>query len=486
MVARRPLAFTLPEAYSLRLRLRGAATSSNPGNKLEVKLVDPSGANVWRWQQDPFHLTGDWQTLTIKGSEIEFAWGPAGGGAPSEVGAVELALVAGPGGRGALWIADICLDDRTAREPPRVSASSARAGHAADCVLDGRTETAWYPKPGDGDAWLALDFRAAREYGGLVLRWSLGRLGTRGFLIQASDDGDVWRDLYSAPDSAGPVSYVYLPKGESRHLRIRVSGEPVPGLAAVEVQPYAFSRDIDEFFHQIAARSERGRYPKWLCREQSYWTPVDIPDGFVPALINEEGLLEIQRGSWSLEPFLFADGALITWADAAVSQILDGGDLPIPSSQWRALDLALTTTAFAAGAPGQATLNVRYRVENLGPASRRVRLFVALRPFQVSPPWQRFGDIGGIAAVGEVDWRDGALWVGPGSARLSPARVPADGAPAEARRAVIPLRTPMDSAPPSSIRARSPTTWPAASCPRGIVSSTLSVTRPPPWPSTWT
>ena len=469
VVARRPLAFGLPDAYALRLRLRGAA----PSNKLELKLVDPSGANVWRWQQDPFDFTDDWQDLTIKGSQMEFAWGPAGGGAPKEVGAVELAVVAGPGGAGTLWIADLCLEDRTIAEAPAVSASSARSGQAPACVLDGRIDTAWRPNAEDTRAWIALDFHAPREYGGLILRWAASERGVeqvsgpRGFVVQAGDDGADWRDLYTAEDAAGPVSYVYLPGGESRRLRLLVNGHP--GLTAIEVQPYDFSRDLDGFFQQVAARSERGRYPRWLCREQTYWTPVDIPDGAVPALLNEDGMLEVYRGGWSLEPVLFVDGALITWADAEITQSLEGGDLPIPSSHWRAGDLALCVSACAVGGPGAATVQVRYRVENLAPEACRVRLFVALRPFQVSPPWQRFGDIGGVVRVSELRWESGLPRPDFGAGRTGSigehaAALWVDGCPAVTA-------------------SRAPDAFGVAGFDQGPITDYLARGEPPQWPS---
>jgi hypothetical protein len=33
-------------------------------------------------------------------------------------------------------------------------------------------------------------------------------------------------------------------------------------------------------------------------------------------VINEEGMIEVDRGSFSLEPFVYADGKLATWSDA--------------------------------------------------------------------------------------------------------------------------------------------------------------------------
>jgi hypothetical protein len=119
--------------------------------------------------------------------------------------------------------------------------------------------------------------------------------------------------------------------------------------------------------------------------------------------MNEEGMVEVDRGTFSIEPFLFADDRLVTWADAESRETLHGRRLPIPSSVWRADGLALTTTVFALRHDGRPTLFVRYRVENASAARRDVRLFAACRPFQVNPPWQSFGALGGVSPIREIE-----------------------------------------------------------------------------------
>src|SRR5262245_36660557 len=47
VIARRECGAVLPEHYVVVLRLRGDA----PANQLQLKLVDPSGANVWWWRR---------------------------------------------------------------------------------------------------------------------------------------------------------------------------------------------------------------------------------------------------------------------------------------------------------------------------------------------------------------------------------------------------------------------------------------------------
>ena len=419
VVARKLFAKAMPPSWAIGCQVRGAA----PANKLEIKLADPSGRNVWWFHRDAFEFPAAWQPLRIRSREVEFAWGPAGGGAMRELGAIEIAIAAGPGGKGSIWLADLRFEDLEPKEPPSVSASSALSGHAPAALLDSSPRTSWRSEAGPGPQSITLDFHAEREYGGLVIDWE-PRRGARAFEVRTSADGRDWRSAWTAKQAEGDRSYVSLPGGASRFLRLDLLESQGDGFGIVSLglRPNDFSRTPDTFFHSVALEQRRGLYPRWLVREQSYWTPIGVASGSPSALLNEEGLLEVDRGSFSLEPFLFADGELITWADAEIAQQLEGA-LPIPSSQWRANGFVLTTTAYAAETAGGPVLYARYRIENSGDATRAVRFFCALRPFQVNPPWQAFRGLGGACAVGELRWHAGAVWV-------------------DERKAVIPLEAP--------------------------------------------
>src|SRR5262245_12124617 len=243
VVARRAIRHAMPESWALALRIRGAA----PANKLEVKLVDPSNRNVWWWHRDAFAFPADWQPLRIRSSEVTFAWGPAGGGSLRELAAIEIAIAAPPGGRGTVWLEDLRFEDLTLREPPRVRASSAVAGHSAERALDGDAGTSWRSELGVTPQWLALDFRAEHEYGGLTIDWAAGG-EPRAFEVQGSDDGEKWSALWSARQAEGPRHYVYLPGGgRSRHLRLLLHEAAGPdgfAIASLRVEPYEFSRSL--------------------------------------------------------------------------------------------------------------------------------------------------------------------------------------------------------------------------------------------------
>jgi hypothetical protein len=115
----------MPETYIISFAIRGQA----PPNRLELKLVDPSGKNVWWRHWEGFEPTTTWQTIRVPSIEIEFAYGPAGGGVLTELGALELVIAAQSGWAGTVAIGDLRIEDRTyrrtppSRQPARATAS---------------------------------------------------------------------------------------------------------------------------------------------------------------------------------------------------------------------------------------------------------------------------------------------------------------------------------------------------------------------------
>lgn len=82
--------------------------------------------------------------------------------------------------------------------------------------------------------------------------------------------------------------------------------------------------------------------------------------------------------------------------------------MPVPSVIWEGKDWRLRVQAEAtvAGVP-----RVRYRVENLAATPLGARLFLLVRPFQVTPPWQSFRNLGGVSLIHDLQWRDGAVQI---------------------------------------------------------------------------
>lgn len=409
VVARKMIPLELPETYLFNCHIRGRA----PANIFEFKLIDASNQNVWRYRAEAFDFPEEWQPLIIRSSQIEFAWGPLGSGPAHSTAAIELVIAAGPGGKGTVWIDGLCFQDNTYRLTPLVQASSSLAGHEPHNAVDLSSPASWRSNAGDEPQWLVIDFLQEREYGGLAIEWEKD-FQAQQFDVQLSLDGAAWSMAYSVSQADAERSYIFLPQTVSRYIRINllrsVAGKGF-GIQGLEIKPFDFSRTINHFFQNIAREQQAGLYPKYFLGRQTYWTPVGTGDGDGQALFNEEGMVEVDKGSFSIEPFLYAGGRLITWADVELKQELAKGYLPIPSSEWLTKSLSMKITAFASNQIGSQVLYICYRIQNTGRQRQPVCFFAAVRPFQVTPSWQSWRTFGGVSSIKEISFRGGAVRV---------------------------------------------------------------------------
>jgi F5/8 type C domain len=410
-IVRKEVDLTLPENYAFTFQLRG----TGPRNNVEFKLVDPSGKSVWWRVQRDFTFPPEWQPVTIRKARIKLAWGAPP--TPKRIGAIEFAVTSGNGGKGTVWIDDLVFEEREPtsqyRRTAKVSASSSIEGHAPERALDDDPATSWHSEAAPEEQSLTIDFVRQRDYGGLRIDWDPQDYATE-YKVENSDDGEKWVSAFVVAAGKGGHDYVYMPDAESRYLRLTMTkssrGQGY-GIFGIAIQPLEFSDTPNQFFQALAAESAPGTFPKYFYGKQTYWTVVGVDGDEKNALLNEEGMLEVEKGRFSIEPFLYADGKLLDWSAARTAQALDGGYLPIPSVRWEADGLALHVTAFAAGDPGSSTLYALYRVENLRDDARHVQLFLALRPFQVDPPWQSLNMIGGVAPIHTIRFDADTAWI---------------------------------------------------------------------------
>jgi hypothetical protein len=419
-IARRSVPIDLPADWEFAWRMRADA----PVNDLEFKLVDPSGENVWWMNRRRFEYPRDWQRIRTQKRQVEFAWGPRGGGVMDSVAQLEIVVTAATGGKGTVWIDDLTFRERP--PAPRDTLAPAGRGSSAGVAFsnDGDTATAWR-SPAD-DAWLSLDYMMPREIGGIVLHWDAEDYATD-YTLETSDDGERWETAYTVTGGNGGRDPLYLPETESRHLRLRVTrssrGQGV-ALRELTLQPPAWSQTPNAFFANLAKDAPRGTYPRYLTGEQSYWTVVGVSGDTRESTVNADGMAETGIGGPSVEPFLYADGRLLSWADVRATQSLEKGYLPIPTVDWDAQPLAMSVTAFDVGTREESTVYVRYRVENRGAQRKDATLYLAVRPFQVNPSWQFLNVQGGVARVRELALRGRDVWVN--GARVLRTITPAD------------------------------------------------------------
>ncbi len=376
--ARKAFPLRLPDNWAFRFRVRGETAPQT----LEFKLLDPSGQNVWWSVRREFAFPREWTTLTVKRRQVSFAWGPAGGGDLKELGSIEFAIVNASGGRGTVWIDDLSFRERPSSSGPLPLVRGWRsAGETSELVLD---------------------LGGRQEFSGLSLAWD-GADFARRYEIELSDDRRTWSRARSVTAGGPGRARIFLPDSEAAFVRLRLlqsgSGRGYALEEIAVVAPEAWD-NATKLLESVAREEPRGRWPRSFVGEQIYWTLVGVDGGAEKGLLSEDGAMEVGRGQFSLEPFLFVGGKLLGWTEAETSQSLAQSDLPIPSVLRKYPGgISLEVTAFADGPRAASTLRARYRIRNSGANSAGASFYLALRPIQVNPPSQWLGKPGGFAPI---------------------------------------------------------------------------------------
>ncbi len=404
-VARRTADLELPENYEITFRVRGTI----PRNNLEFKLIDSTGENVWWMNRRDFAFPRTWSTYRIKRRQISFAWGPRGGGDLARAAALEIAITAGSGGKGSVWIDDLRLTPL----PPVPANPPAPVAAGAPAAVDDDTATTWR-SPAVAAPSLTLDLGYRREFGGLVIDWDALDYA-RAYDVQGSTDNRTWRVLRRVARSNGGRDWLYMPESEAQWVRIvarTTSRGRGVGVRDVRVKPLAWSETANAFFADIARESPPGSFPRYWPDRQTFWTLVGVEGDDREGMLSEDGAIESDKGGFSIEPFAHHGGKLITWTDVEVARSLANSTLPIPTVHWYADgNLSLDITSFGTGRPNGSTILARYRVFNRGDSAARPTLYLAIRPFQVNSAWQFLNTTGGFAPIRSLAWSGGRAHV---------------------------------------------------------------------------
>jgi hypothetical protein len=260
-----------------------------------------------------------------------------------------------------------------------------------------------------------VDFRKSREFSGLRIDWEDGHHASD-YAIEFSTDGRAWDSRYHVAGGNGGRDYVFLPESDTRFVRLTLERGPVDEFAIrdITVEPLEWATSRNGFLSSLAREALPGSYPKYLSGRQSYWTIAGADGDAAEVLVNEEGMVEARNGGFSIEPFVYTDGRLFTWHDVTTSQSLADDRYPEPSVTWDgdgwSLRLAPVTVL---GGRDSSIAYLQYRLTNKTRGRRAMQLFLAVRPFQVVPPWASLatGLEGGAAAVQQLAFENGSMQV---------------------------------------------------------------------------
>jgi hypothetical protein len=404
----------LPENFEFTFYLK----AESPSNNFEIKFLDSTGQNVWWVNNRNYDFPKEWEKIKIKKRHIQFAWGPTSDQSLKRIDRIEFTVASFIGGKGTVWIdelkfEELPLEDNSPIIPDLAASSGYDSEFSIKNVIDNNLETEWKSSENEKQV-IFLIFQNRREFGGLVIDWNMGDYATDFDVFLSHDNKENWDKVYSVRNSRGYKSYIRLVEEDAYRIKIELlksSRGKGYSIKEIIVQNVDYSADINQYFINIAKDNPRGYYPRYFNEEGTFWTVVGVENDDKEALINEDGMVEVDKKSFSIEPFLFVEDKLVTWNDVKKEQSLEENYLPIPSVNWNYNDLLLETKAFAWGnANKYSVLYLRYALTNNSSERQKGNLFLAIRPFQVNPYYQWLNITGGASEISSIRY-NGAVFI---------------------------------------------------------------------------
>lgn len=399
----------LPENYEFTFYLK----AESPDNNFEIKFIDSTGNNVWWVSNRNYTFPHSWRKIRIKKRHISFAWGPTADITLKRVDRVEFTVASFVGGKGTLWIDDLKFEplppERSTHLQPLVTASSDLPGHSSENTIDS-TYSSYWMSSNSNEQTLLVDFREKREFGGLQIDW-LKDHGAVQFDILLSDDAKTWEKVYSVRSNQDKTSFIRMAENEARFLKIIMhQGQSPKGYGVCELKFLTVQNSLtpNDFLIYVAKNSNPGDYPRYLLEQASYWTITGVNNDVKEALINEDGMVEVDKALFSIEPMIKMGDSLYNWYNVSTSQSLGASEESkdftfVPTVTWKLADLDFNTGVSTIGEPNKnSKLIINYAFTNHSSKPRSFEFYLLIRPYQVNPYYQFLNLTGGAGKIHSI------------------------------------------------------------------------------------
>jgi hypothetical protein len=415
----------LPDPATAGFQFTFYLKAESPANNFEIKFLDSTGQNVWWVNNRNYTFSTEWTKIKIKKRHISFAWGPIEDKSLKRIDRLEFTIASFIGGKGTIWIDELKFEPLPAEDnSPIIPVNSASSelnlptGQEGENFLikninDGNPVTEWKSDENEKQE-LILSLGKRRELGGFTIDWNKENYA-KDFDVYLSQDNNEWEKVYSVRGAGDNKSYIRLKEEDALNIKIELlksSQKNGYGIKEISVKNVDYSLDINKFFINVAKDYPRGYFPRYLNEEGTFWTIVGVNNDIKEAMINEDGMVEVDKQNFSIEPFISVDGKLITWNDVEREQSLEKNYLPVPSVTWDFNDLLLETKIFAAGeANKNSVLYLNYKLKNNSSEQMKGNLYLAIRPFQVNPYYQWLNITGGATEISSLKYDGGKIFV---------------------------------------------------------------------------
>ncbi len=387
--------------------------AESPSNNFEFKLIDKSGDNVWWTNKRNYEFPLHWQKNSVKRRNIEFAWGPINDKTLKETEKIEFTVASFVGGKGTVYLDELVFEELpenpVMNNTPVIIADSKEIQSSS--FYDNNAETIWTPET-QKPVEIVFDFRQLKEFGGIECIWGNSR--PEKVEISISEDNKSYYKIADAKNIKLSRTYFYLPESESRFIKIRITQavNKKTEIKEIKLLPVEFSLTKNAFISNIASKQMRGIYPRYFYNEKSYWNVIGVDTDEKEALINEDGMIEVDKLSFSLEPFIETGDKFICWDNSSLEQGLEKEYLPIPIVKRVSNETELTIQAFASGTANKnSTLYIKYKLKNLSNKDITGTFHIAIRPYQVNPSYQFLNTSGGVSGIKSIEKKGNKIHV---------------------------------------------------------------------------
>jgi len=391
--------------------------AESPANNFEIKFIDSTGNNVWWVNNRNYNFPGEWKKIVIKKRHISFAWGPVSDQNLKRIDRIEFTVASFIGGKGTVWIDDLKfepLKPETQSWPnPSVTASSSRRNHSPGLITDSSDETYWQSRKVKKQN-IKVDFLTKREFGGLQINWLKDKYA-KSFDLLLSEDGKNWEKVYSVRLNHDNVSFIRLPEAEANYLRmdlLEANDAKCFGVAEVKFLDIKNSLTLNDFLIYSAKNSPEGNYPRYFSQQASYWTITGVNNDVKEALLNETGMVEVDKALFSIEPMIKTGDMLYNWSNVKAVQSMGFPEIKseftfLPAVTWRCDDLKFVTGVAASGEANRSSvLDIGYYFENLSDRPSDFEFYLLIRPYQVNPYYQFLNTVGGAGKIFSIKEAD--------------------------------------------------------------------------------
>jgi hypothetical protein len=398
----------LPDNYEFTFYLK----ADSPANNLEIKFLDSTGNNVWWVIMRNYEFPTEWKKITVKKRHISFAWGPTEDKNIHRVDRIEFTISSFMGGKGTIWLDDLKFEplppETTDYPLPDISTTSALKGHQPEFMLDNLPETGWQ-STSNREQHVMVDFYARREFGGLEIDWMKEHYA-EAFDVMLSTNGKDWEKAYSVQANQSDRSFIRLPETEAKFVKLILTKghlEKWFGIAELKFLDVKSSLTPNDFLIYCSEHSPKGDYPRYFNEQACYWTISGVNNDVKEALINEDGMVEVDKGQFSIEPVIRIGDSLYNWSNVKTSQSIGKNDPRnfsfVPEVEWTTDSLDLKIEIESVGeANVDSRLIISYSLNIRAKSFSKVDFYLLIRPFQVNPYYQWLNITGGAGKIKSI------------------------------------------------------------------------------------